>query len=163
MRWVEHRQGAHFLGMRSCVKSSQFLCDTVPILQMSGLRLQEVKVLAQGHKAKWHSYGAVAPGPSGLTYPPRSGQPLSTGKWAESMATGLWEGWCHGERQNTAFRTGRSGDPWVAQGFSACLWPRADPGDQGSSPTSGSLHGACFSLCLCLCLSLSLSFCVSHE
>ena len=29
----------------------------------------------------------------------------------------------------------------------------------GSSPTSGSLHGACFSLCLCLCLSFSL--CVS--
>ena len=30
----------------------------------------------------------------------------------------------------------------------------------GSSPTLGSLHGACFSLCLCLCLSLSLSHCV---
>ena len=27
----------------------------------------------------------------------------------------------------------------------------------GWSPTSGSLHGACFSLCLCLCLALSLS------
>ena len=34
-----------------------------------------------------------------------------------------------------------------------------DPGDLGSSPTLGSLHGACFSLCLCLCLSLR----VSHE
>ena len=31
-----------------------------------------------------------------------------------------------------------------------------DPGPLGSSPTSSSLHGACFSLCLCLCLSLSL-------
>ena len=34
-----------------------------------------------------------------------------------------------------------------------------DPGVPGSSPTSGSLQGACFSLCLCLCASLSL--CVS--
>ena len=31
-----------------------------------------------------------------------------------------------------------------------------DPGVWGSSPRSGSLHGACFSLCLCLCLSLCL-------
>ena len=36
-----------------------------------------------------------------------------------------------------------------------------DPGDPGSSPTSGSLPEACFSLCLCLCLSLSLSLSVS--
>ncbi|CAD7676948.1 unnamed protein product [Nyctereutes procyonoides] len=35
-----------------------------------------------------------------------------------------------------------------------------DPGGPGSSPTTGSRHGACFSLCLCLCLSLSLSLCV---
>ena len=28
-----------------------------------------------------------------------------------------------------------------------------DPGDPGSSPMLGSLHGACFSPCLCLCLS----------
>ena len=34
--------------------------------------------------------------------------------------------------------------------------PGRDPGVPGSSPTSGSLQGACFSLCLCLCLSLSL-------
>ena len=32
-----------------------------------------------------------------------------------------------------------------------------DPGDLGSSPTSGSPCGACFSLCLCLCLPLSVS------
>ena len=31
--------------------------------------------------------------------------------------------------------------------------PGHDPGDLGSSPTSGSLQGACFSLCLCLRLS----------
>ena len=39
--------------------------------------------------------------------------------------------------------------------------PGHDPGVPGSSPTAGSLHGACFSLFLCFCLSLSL--CVSHE
>ena len=50
-------------------------------------------------------------------------------------------------------------DVWVAQWLSVCLWLRHDPGVPGSSPTSGSLQGACFSLCLCLCISLS----VSHE
>ena len=35
--------------------------------------------------------------------------------------------------------------------------PGRDTGVLGSSPISGSLQGACFSLCLCLCLSLSLS------
>ena len=48
------------------------------------------------------------------------------------------------------------GDPWVAQRFSAAFCPGCDPGDLGSSPALGSLHGTCFSLCLCLCLSLSL-------
>ena len=43
----------------------------------------------------------------------------------------------------------------VAQRFSAASALGYDPGDPGSSPASGSLHGACFSLCLCLCLSLS--------
>ena len=38
-----------------------------------------------------------------------------------------------------------------------------EPGVQGSSPTSGSLRGACFFLCLCLSLSCSLSLWVSHE
>ena len=46
---------------------------------------------------------------------------------------------------------------WVAQRFSASFSPRLGPGILGSSPTSGSVHGACFSLCLCLCLSLSVS------
>ena len=45
----------------------------------------------------------------------------------------------------------------VAQRFSTAYSSGRDPGDPGSSPTSGSLHGALFSLCLCLCLSLSLS------
>ena len=39
----------------------------------------------------------------------------------------------------------------VAQRFGAACSLGCDPGDPGSSPTSGSLHGACFSLCLCLC------------
>ena len=38
----------------------------------------------------------------------------------------------------------------VAQQFSTAFHLGCDPGDPGSSPTSGSLHGACFSLCLCL-------------
>ena len=42
----------------------------------------------------------------------------------------------------------------VAQRFSAICSLGPDPGDTGSSPTSGSLCGACFSLCL------SLSLCV---
>ena len=46
-------------------------------------------------------------------------------------------------------------DPWVAQQFGACLWPRAWSWRPGIQSHVGLLvHGACFSLCLCLCLSL---------
>ena len=50
------------------------------------------------------------------------------------------------------------GDPWVVQQFSAAFSPGHDPGVQGSSPTWGSLHGACFSLSdsLSLCVYVSL-------
>ena len=52
--------------------------------------------------------------------------------------------------------TGRR-DPWVAQRFGACLWPRARSWRPGIESHVGlPVHGACFSLCLCLCLSLSL-------
>ena len=44
----------------------------------------------------------------------------------------------------------------MAQPFSAACSPGRDPGVPGSSPTLGSLHGLCFSLCLCLCFSLCL-------
>ena len=44
----------------------------------------------------------------------------------------------------------------VAQRFGAACSLECDPGDLGSGPTSGSQHGACFSLSLCLCLCLSL-------
>ena len=48
------------------------------------------------------------------------------------------------------------GDPWVAQRFGACLWPRARSWRPGIESHVGlPVHGACFSLCLCLCLSLS--------
>ena len=46
------------------------------------------------------------------------------------------------------------GDPWVAQWFSTCLWPGADSGVMGSSPTSGSCMEPAFpSASLPLCLS----------
>ena len=45
---------------------------------------------------------------------------------------------------------------WLSGGASAFASGR-DPRALGSSPTLGSLHGACFSLCLCLCTSLCLS------
>ena len=62
--------------------------------------------------------------------------------------------------QNNKIPTKKAnGAAWVAQRFSAACSPGRDPGDLGSSPTSGSLHGACFSLCL----SMSLLLCVSHE
>ena len=52
----------------------------------------------------------------------------------------------------------RERDPWVAQRFSACLWPGARSWRPGIESHIGlPVHGACFSLCLCLCLSLSLS------
>ena len=38
----------------------------------------------------------------------------------------------------------------MAQRFSATFSPGRDPGDPGSSPALGSLHGACLSLCFCL-------------
>ena len=54
------------------------------------------------------------------------------------------------------------GEPGWLSGLSTTFGPGRDPGDPGSSPTSGSPRGACFSLCLC-CVSASLSLCVSHE
>ncbi|XP_072647567.1 cotranscriptional regulator ARB2A isoform X21 [Canis lupus baileyi] len=50
-----------------------------------------------------------------------------------------------------------AGTPGWLSGLASAFCPGRDPGVLGSSPTSGSLHGACFSLCLYLCLSLSLS------
>uniref|UniRef100_A0A8I3MD40 Uncharacterized protein n=1 Tax=Canis lupus familiaris TaxID=9615 RepID=A0A8I3MD40_CANLF len=43
----------------------------------------------------------------------------------------------------------------IINGLAPAFGPGRDPGVPGSSPTSGSRHGAYFSLLLCLCLSLS--------
>ena len=42
---------------------------------------------------------------------------------------------------------------WVAQWLSICLWLKSRSWGPGTSSTSGSLRGACFSLCLSLPLS----------
>ena len=65
---------------------------------------------------------------------------------------GKWEE--YNMLKNSAFGAAR-----VAQWFSAAFSPGHNSGVPGSSPVSGSLHGASFSLCLCLCPSV----CVSHE
>ena len=53
-------------------------------------------------------------------------------------------------------RKEKDGIPGWLSGLAPVFGPGRDPGVPGLSPTLGSLHGACFSLCLCLCLSLSL-------
>ena len=50
--------------------------------------------------------------------------------------------------------------PWAPRwlsGGASVFGSGRDPGVLGSSPTSGFLQGACFSLCLCLCLSVCVS------
>ena len=51
------------------------------------------------------------------------------------------------------------GIPGWLSGLAPTFGPGCDPGFPGSSPASGSLQGACFSLCQCLSAFLS----VSHE
>ena len=60
----------------------------------------------------------------------------------------------------TAYENSHEGAVRVAQWFSATFSSGPDPGDPGSSPMSGSLHGACFSSA---CVSAFRSRCVSHE
>ena len=55
------------------------------------------------------------------------------------------------------FKNLTSGTPGCLSGWASAFGSGRDP-VRGSSPTSGSLRGACFSLCLCLCLSLCLSW-----
>ena len=52
------------------------------------------------------------------------------------------------------------GMPGWLSGLVPAFCPGHDPGVPGSSPTSGSLHGACFSLYLCLCLCVCVCVCV---
>ena len=46
-----------------------------------------------------------------------------------------------------------TGIPGWLSGLVPAFGPGHDPGVPGSSPASGSLHGACFCLCLCVCVS----------
>ena len=50
---------------------------------------------------------------------------------------------------------------WVAQLFSTAFSPRHDPEDSGSSPTSGSLCGACEPDSPSACVSASVCVCLS--
>ena len=81
-------------------------------------------------------------------------QGLSTFK---TETIGLWHIFYEAQTMRSLYQKSEYGlrDAWVAQQLSGCSG--CDPGVPGLSPTSGSLHGACFSLCLCLCLSLSVS------
>ena len=58
---------------------------------------------------------------------------------------------------DTIFKTCYEGIPGWLGSLATAFSPGRDLGVWGSSPASGSLHGACFSLCLSLFLSLSLS------
>ena len=49
------------------------------------------------------------------------------------------------------------GMPGWLSGWASTFGSWHDPAVLGSSPTSDSLHEACFSLCLCFCLSLTVS------
>ena len=68
---------------------------------------------------------------------------------------------CNEDSRYAGYQKGHPGAALVAQRFSAAFSPGRDPGDLGSSPMSGSLHEACFSLSLPV--SLPLSLWVSHE
>ena len=58
---------------------------------------------------------------------------------------------------NFILKTWSSGMPGWLRGWVSAFGSGCDPGVPRWSPTSGFLHGACFSLCLCLCLSPSMS------
>ena len=88
-------------------------------------------------------------------------------KWSTNICCNIAEPWKHdaqwkkpdtkghGSTYMKCPRQGHRGGSAVASAFGSGRDPRV----QGSSPASGSLQGACFSVCLCLCPSL----CVSHE
>ena len=69
-------------------------------------------------------------------------------QWLKSQDT-----FCSSEGTSKSLREAAGVTQWFSTTFSS----GCDPGDPGSSPTSGSLHGAYFSLCLCLCFSPSVS------
>ena len=84
----------------------------------------------------------------GLAPPSAQGTILETRDWVPRRAPCM-------EPASPSAYVSASLSLWVS-----ALGSEHDPRVPGSSPTLGSLQGACFSsLCLCLCLSL----CVSHE
>ena len=52
--------------------------------------------------------------------------------------------------QERYFKNLHTGTSWWLSCSAPAFGSGRDPGDPGSSPASGSPHGACFSLCLCL-------------
>ena len=58
---------------------------------------------------------------------------------------------------------GKKGIPGWLSGLAPAFGSGWDPGVPGSSPTSGSLHGACFSLCLRVWLCVCVCVCVCRE
>ena len=61
--------------------------------------------------------------------------------------------------ENKQVKINRHRMPGWLSGWASAFGSGRDPGVPGLSPTSDSLHEACFSLCPCLCLSL----CVTHD
>ena len=64
-------------------------------------------------------------------------------------------------KENLSKKYQGQGTPGGLSSLAPAFHLECDPRVLGSSPLSGSLRGACFSLCLCLSLSLCLSLCLS--
>ena len=58
-----------------------------------------------------------------------------------------------GRKRGPEIKDTEKGAPGWLSNWASAFSSGRDPGVLGSSPTSGSLHGACFSLCLCVRLS----------
>ena len=62
-----------------------------------------------------------------------------------------WLAWSEGFMCVCVLKVLGNRDPWVAQQFSACLWPRAQSWRPGIESHIGlPVHGACFSLSILL-------------
>ena len=88
-----------------------------------------------------------------------TGRQSSHKQWVERyiVSPSQSTSWVQGGQNFMLLRWQNEGIPGWLNNLVPAFGPRHDSGDLGSSPTSGSLHGACFSLCLYLCLSLCLS------
>ena len=108
----------------------------------AGLTTEALQAGSPSH----HGAGACTPDPE----PARPG--LSTGILDTRV---LPSPWSRGPDVPHT-KSSRCGAPGWLSGCASAFGSGYDPGPgvPGSSPASGSLHGACFSLCLCLSLSL---------